>query len=298
MLRTGIVGCGKLADDHVSQVRASGRAELVAVCDAEPLMAEQLAVRMNVPARYSDVTQMIAEEKLEVLHIAAPPEAHVALACEAMQAGCHVFLEKPFAPDVSAAQAILDCAAQTDRQVSVNYRYNFEHPALELMHLLATGRLGEIVHLDLSLGTSEPFRAVLDDVCAKVVWFLSEEPHVQATAFCRGYSGRDRIPDELRFTVRSGDVTVNANISAAGRPFARSLRVVGTRDTADLDYRAGTIVVRSDAMRRSKPDPEGGMAVLLSGFYDAVEGKAAAPIPRDHILRVCMLSDRIIEALT
>ena len=106
MLRIGIVGCGKIADGHVEQIRATGRGEVVAVCDREPLMAEQLAVRMNVPARYDDFARMLAEMRLDVVHIATPPAAHVALACMAMDAGCHAFVEKPFAPTAPEAERI------------------------------------------------------------------------------------------------------------------------------------------------------------------------------------------------
>ncbi|MEY4754705.1 MAG: hypothetical protein RJA44_2380, partial [Pseudomonadota bacterium] len=80
MLRIGIIGCGKIADGHVEQIRATGRGEVVAVCDREALMAEQLAVRMKIPARYSDAAEMLAKEKLDVVHIATPPDSHLFLA--------------------------------------------------------------------------------------------------------------------------------------------------------------------------------------------------------------------------
>lgn len=60
MLRVGIIGCGKIADGHVEQIRAIGRGEVVAVCDREPLMAEQLAVRMKIPGRYDDAAEMLS----------------------------------------------------------------------------------------------------------------------------------------------------------------------------------------------------------------------------------------------
>ncbi|MGA9828594.1 MAG: Gfo/Idh/MocA family oxidoreductase, partial [Rhodanobacteraceae bacterium] len=77
MLRIGIIGCGKIADGHVEQIRAIERGELVAVCDQEPLMAQQLGVRMNVSARYTELTGMLDEARLDVLHIATPPASHV-----------------------------------------------------------------------------------------------------------------------------------------------------------------------------------------------------------------------------
>ena len=152
VLRVGIVGCGKIADGHVEQVRATSRGEVVAVCDSEPLMAEQLSVRMGIPARYTDVAEMLRGERLDVVHIATPPDSHVTIACLAMKAGCHVFVEKPFALTEAQARVILDTGTALGVRVGVNYLYNFESPGLELEKLLAVGALGDIVHLETNYG--------------------------------------------------------------------------------------------------------------------------------------------------
>ena len=86
-LRIAIVGCGKIADSHIEQVRAVGKGTVVAVCDREPLMAEQLAVRFDIPSRYTDVSRMLAEQSIDVVHVATPPDSHVALATLALKAG-------------------------------------------------------------------------------------------------------------------------------------------------------------------------------------------------------------------
>jgi predicted dehydrogenase len=268
VLRVGIVGCGKIADGHVEQVRASGRAEVVAVCDREPLMAEQLAVRLSVPGRYSDVAEMLKAERLDVVHIATPPDSHVVLARMALDAGCHVFVEKPFAPTAQAAQQIIDHARLCNRRVSVNYLYNFESPALELERLLADRRLGEIVHLDTTYGynlageyglavMADPghwvhrlpgklFHNVLDHVLAKLVPHLGDDIDVSAVAYRRraatGDDIVDAMPDELRFLLRSGSTTATGLVSAHARPVSHTLKVVGSVDTVELDYAARTLV--------------------------------------------------------
>ncbi len=268
MLRIGIVGCGKIADAHVEQIRALGRGEVVAVCDSEPLMAEQLAVRMNVAARYTDFARMLAEARLDVVHVATPPSSHVALAGAAMDAGCHVFVEKPFAPTASDAEIIFARARETGRRVSVNYLYNFETPALDLQAMLDRGELGEIVHLETAYGynlggdyglalMSDPqhwvhrlpgrlFHNVLDHVLAKVVAHLGDDASVQVVSFRRrdasGDAALDAMPDELRFLIRSGGVTASGIVSAHARPVAHSLKVYGARDSVELDYATRTIV--------------------------------------------------------
>ena len=352
MLRVGIVGCGKIADGHVEQIRATGRGDVVAVCDSEALMAEQLAVRMGVPGRYTDAAAMLRTEKLDVVHIATPPDSHLALARMAFDAGCHVFMEKPFAPTAQAAREILEHAHRCDRRVSVNYLYNYESPALELEQLLAHQRLGRVVHLDTAYGynlsgdygmavMADPrhwvhrlpgklFHNVLDHVLAKLVPHLNDEIDVSVIALrMRDVTGNavvDAMPDELRFMLRSGTVTASGMISAHGRPVAHTLRVVGSLDTVELDYAARTLV---HSARQNQPSAIGRlfpawvqarafagngwrnlgafrryefhyfqcMRVLLTRFYDAVEGKAPEPIEHAQILRVCRIIDQIVLAI-
>ncbi len=352
MLRIGIVGCGKIADGHIEQIRAIARGEVVAVCDVEPLMAEQLAVRMNVTGRYSDLAQMLRTERLDVVHVATPPGSHVAIACAALDAGCHVFVEKPFAPTAGEAQAIFDHARRSGLRASVNYLYNFETPALELQRLIDAGALGEIVHLDTSYGydlsgdygkavMADPghwvhdlpgklFHNVLDHVFAKLVPYLSNDFSIQVEAFRRrpetGHPVTDAMPDELRFLVRSGATTASGTVSAHARPVAHALKVYGTRDTVELDYAARTLV---RSARQTQPSAIGRlfpawtqarrfagngwrnlgrfrrsefhyfqpMRVLLTRFYDAIEGRGPDPIPEQQILRVCALIDGVVRGI-
>lgn len=353
MLRTALIGCGKIADGHVEQLRATGVAEVVAVCDREPLMAEQLAARLDVPAHYDDAARMLAAERPDVVHVATPPDSHLPLARLCFEAGCHVFMEKPFALDAAQAQEILRLAQAHGRQVGVNYLYNYETPALELERLLAAQALGEVVHLDTSYGynlggdyglavMSDPthwvhrlpgklFHNVLDHVLAKLVPLLPDrETQVQVLAFRQrepiGTPIVDAMPDELRLMLRAGGVTAHAVVSAHGRPVAHALRVVGTRDTVELDYTTRTLV---HAARWAQPSALGRLLppwrqarqfigngrrnlrlfrhhefhyfqclrVLLTRFYGALEGTQPQPIPAAHILRVARLIDQVVAGL-
>src|SRR5690606_32138894 len=115
VMRVGIIGCGKIADGHAEQLRALDGVDLVAACDREPLMVGQFTDRWPGVSGYGDVAAMLAAERLDVVHVATPPDSHVALACLALDAGCHVFVEKPFALDAAGARQILDCAARNGR---------------------------------------------------------------------------------------------------------------------------------------------------------------------------------------
>ena len=352
MLRVGLVGCGKIADGHVEQIRAVGRAELVAVCDREPLMAEQLATRMGIAGRYADVAEMIRAERLDILHIATPPDTRLALAQLALGSGCHLFVEKPFAMTAGDARKIFEAAAQAGRRVSVNYLYNYESVALDLERMLAAGRLGEVVHMDVSYGynlagdygmavLADPnhwvhrlpgklFHNVLDHVVSKITPHIGDDFAVDVLAFRRrpasGVAMLDDMEDELRFALRSGSVTAAGVVSAHARPVTHALRMIGTRDTVEVDYAARTLVF---AARQAQPSALGrlfppwvqarqfarnglrnlaefrryrfqyfaGMRELLARFYDAVARGAPEPIPSDQVIRVCSVIDAIVAGV-
>ena len=61
-LKVALVGCGKIADAHVEEIRRIPAVQLCAVCDLEPIIAEQLAVRYSIPHWYSDVAKMLEVE--------------------------------------------------------------------------------------------------------------------------------------------------------------------------------------------------------------------------------------------
>ncbi|HVV71728.1 MAG TPA: Gfo/Idh/MocA family oxidoreductase, partial [Verrucomicrobiae bacterium] len=132
-LRVGIVGCGKIADGHAEVVKYLQGAELAAVCDREPLLAEQLAVRFGVPAWYGDLGEMLAREHLDVVHITTPPAVHLALT----------------APE---ARLIIDTAVAGGRQMSINYWPNFDPPAMQFKQMLAAGEIGDPVHVEAFIG--------------------------------------------------------------------------------------------------------------------------------------------------
>ena len=80
MLKVAIVGCGKIADAHASQIGRIDGCEIVGVCDKEPLMAQQLYERFPVKRHFSDLVEMLREARPDVVHICTPPESHYDIA--------------------------------------------------------------------------------------------------------------------------------------------------------------------------------------------------------------------------
>src|SRR5215813_8795053 len=96
MLKVAIVGCGKIADTHASQIQRIEDCKIVAACDTELLMARQLCDRFPISRYFSDLNSLLTEARPDVVHITTPPTSHFEVARKCLEAGCHVYVEKPF----------------------------------------------------------------------------------------------------------------------------------------------------------------------------------------------------------
>ena len=270
-LKVAIVGCGKVADAHVEEVQKMPQlARIVAVCDSELLMAEQLAVRYGIPGHYDQFEKLLEREKPDVVHITTPPQSHLSLAQRAIAAGCHVFVEKPLTPNLAEAEQLVAQATQTGRKLTIGYTYLFDPPALALRTMRSQGILGDIVHAESFFGynlagafgsavLNDPHHWVLrlpgmlfqnniDHMLNKLVEFVDDDrPSVRALACRRSPKHwgdtRDRMQDELRVMLQGRGTSAYGTFSCAARPTAHFVRVYGTQATAHVDYVLRTVTL-------------------------------------------------------
>jgi predicted dehydrogenase len=263
-LRIGVIGCGKIADAHVEEIRYSAGTDLVAICDIEPVLADQLGDRYGIAKRYVNSDEMLRTERLDIVHITTPPQSHFALTEAAVSAGAHVFIEKPVAFDGAETDRIIQLALDHGKKLSVNYWPNFELAPLRMQKLIESGELGEIVHIESSIGydlsgafgqallrdsshwvhalPGKLFQNLLDHMVNRVVPLLpaEERPEVHAFAFRRrppsGTEVFDQLLDELRVYLRAGNVTSYLTFTSQVKPLENILRVYGTKNSAELNY--------------------------------------------------------------
>jgi predicted dehydrogenase len=168
MLKVGLVGCGKIADQHAEQILRMKGATLAAACDSEQLMAAQFAERFGVEASYSSVERMLVETRPDIVHVTTPPQSHFAVASQCLESGCHVFVEKPFTLDYPEAVSLLELAGRTNRKVTVGHNDQFTPDMLEMRSLVVAGFLGGApVHVESTfsydLGDATYLKALFGD---------------------------------------------------------------------------------------------------------------------------------------
>lgn len=121
-IKVGIVGAGGMANYHLTGFREGG-AEVVALADLNIDAAKAFAEGKGIPRVYPSLTGMLAEESgLDAVSIITPNKFHCPLAIEVLNAGKHVFCEKP--PALNAAEALEMKAAAEKNNVTLMFNFN------------------------------------------------------------------------------------------------------------------------------------------------------------------------------
>jgi len=271
MLKAAIIGCGKIADSHASQIQRIKGCEIVGVCDREPLMARQLYQRFPIKRHFSDVSELLSESRPDIVHITTPPASHFDLARRCLESGCHVYVEKPFTLHEHEAQSLIGLADKRGLKITVGHDDQFSHVARRMRTLVQSGFLGGWpLHMEsyycYELGQSGYAGALLGDKqhwvrklpgkllhniishgIARIAEFLtSESPRVMAhgftSPFLRSRGERD-IVDELRVIICEEDrTTAYFTFSSRMRPSLHQFRMYGAKNGLVLDQDQETLI--------------------------------------------------------
>lgn len=271
MLKAAIVGCGKIADSHAAQIQRIEGCEIAAVCDREALMAEQLKQRFPIGACYTDLGRMLTEVRPDVVHITTPPEGHYPLARICLEAGSHVYVEKPFALNERDTRALIDIATERGLKITAGHDDQFTHAARRMRKLIGDGYLGErIVHMEsyycYELGETGYAGALLGDknhwvrrlpgkllqnvishgIARIAEYFTSEAPAVTAVGFVSprlARRGETELIDEVRVILcEEGGPTAYFTFSSQMRPVLHAFRVFGDRNALLVDHDQETVI--------------------------------------------------------
>jgi predicted dehydrogenase len=112
-------------------------------------MARQLAERFKIDGVFSDADEMLKTISPDVVHITTPPQSHFPLAKASLEAGSHVYLEKPFTVTGEQAEALIKLAEDKNIKITAGHNLQFTHEMLEMRRLIREGFLGgEPAHLE------------------------------------------------------------------------------------------------------------------------------------------------------
>jgi predicted dehydrogenase len=237
IVRIAVIGAGRWGSNLARVFAAVERSTVHAVCDVDParLALDPLA---GVAKRSTELGPLLRDPRLTAVAIATPPQAHVGQALAALEAGKHVFVEKPMALSLSDALRMRDAAAHANRRLMVGHLLRY-HPAIvELRRLIEGGVLGEV---ESAIGLRRGPTVVTSE--EGPWWALGPHDLSLLPYLCRGDvlsvraerkvapNGGTEVVAKVRLTTGSGELHVSSGDDAK----MRRLVVAGTERTAVFD---------------------------------------------------------------
>ena len=121
-IRILVVGCGHMGKSHAKAYHALPGFEIVGVVSRGEKSRRALLDALGVDyPQFSDYREALAATKPDAVSINTYPDTHADYASQAFAAGCHVFLEKPVAPTVAEAEAVVAAAQRSGKKLVVGY---------------------------------------------------------------------------------------------------------------------------------------------------------------------------------
>ena len=243
-VRAAVVGAGFVGEIHARALARLEGVRLVAICGRASPRAGRLARAVGAAA-YLDVEEMLSAERPDLVCVCTPNDEHVAPARAALEAGAHVFVEKPLAFRVEEARALVAAARRAGRALGVNLNHRFAGPFQRALAFLAEGALGDVCYVDMRFA-GDLYKELNDPYCMLVETqghsfdlmrlFAGEVTHVSAAlADPRGVGVYTSAAIALSFESGAVGTLLGSWDSSYGHPGAQVLEVAGTRGRVVVD---------------------------------------------------------------
>ena len=158
MINVGIIGVGRIGRVHgesISKFVPNARVKAV----ADPFLNDNSiawAKSMGIEETYTDYKKILADPEIQAVLICASTDMHSPLSIEAIQAGKHVFCEKPIDHDVNKIKEVLDVVAKSGLKYQVGFNRRFDHNFKAVKEAVAAGKIGKQQIIKITSRDPEP----------------------------------------------------------------------------------------------------------------------------------------------
>jgi len=265
-LKLALLGCGAISHFHIDGINESvPRIDITAVIDTDPAKAAEVSEKTGAPV-FSSLDEALEHGDFDAVDVMLPHDLHEWAALQLFEAGKHVLLEKPIAPDLEACDRILAAAAKTDAVFMVAENSQYWPEIVEAKRLIEGGAIGDIVT------ARAGFVMEFDNY-----WFKDEKPW----RYDRARTGGGIVIDGGAHWIRPMRIwmgEISQVVAALDRPVERMEGESLAR--ALFRFESGRIAVFDAMMLDSvlAPDPwwritgSRGEITLDAGFAGGVEG--------------------------
>jgi predicted dehydrogenase len=145
-IRVGIIGTGIIGKAHLDQYAEIEGAEVVALCDINEQEARRVADKYGVAHVYTDYKELLAREDIDAVDVCLHNNFHAPLTIAALQAGKHVYCEKPIAGSYYDGKAMVDAAKEYGKKLHIQLSTLYKKETKAAKTLIDGGQLGKLFH--------------------------------------------------------------------------------------------------------------------------------------------------------
>lgn len=147
--RTAVIGTGWWGMNILTTAMEAGASQVVAMCDVDrnqldPAHEKVRKLSSDQPAKYSDFREMLTKEKPEIVIVATPDHWHPLAMIEAVNAGAHVYVEKPISHTLREGRAMVNAARAANRVVQVGTHRRVSPHNVSAREFIRAGKLGKV----------------------------------------------------------------------------------------------------------------------------------------------------------
>lgn len=144
-LKVGIVGCGRATEElHLPSIQHLKDVEVVALAEVELDRLNRVADRFSIKRRYAQYNDLLNDPSVKIVAICVPGAFHAEIAIAAIDAGKHVFVEKPLSLSLDDADRMVKRAAETSLCCTVGFNLRSHRLVKEARRIIRSGKLGPI----------------------------------------------------------------------------------------------------------------------------------------------------------
>jgi predicted dehydrogenase len=285
-LRTAVVGYGYWGPNLVRNVVERPELELVALCERDPVRAEDFCRRVPGVPVVPQLADLLLDPELDAVIVATPPRSHHAIVKAALMAGKHVLVEKPLATNSIDARDLIDTANARGVLLMPGHTFVYSPSVNKVKALIDAGELGEMYFITssrMNLGKYQPDGVICDlaphDISILLHWL--QEPVVQVSASARSVF-QEGVPETAFITLKFASGTAaNVQVSWLAPRKVRQMVIVGSRRMVQYDDTSADESVRvyDRGMEFSVPQNFGEYQLTYrSGDIVAPRVEAAEPL--------------------
>jgi predicted dehydrogenase len=147
-----VVGCGSIGRRHIGNLKSLGAGEILAF-DVVPQSLE--VVKQSGIMTYGDLSEAL-DQKPDAVIVCTPPNSHLKVAAQTIEAGAHAFIEKPISDSLEGARELLAKAEKKKLRMAVGYNLRFSKGVSLAKELIGKGRIGKVLSARIQFGQYLP----------------------------------------------------------------------------------------------------------------------------------------------